>query len=369
MKIAVIADVQPENRSLFAGKLEGGLNERFLEAVDVLEQACSMASEREADRLVVCGDLFDRPDPEPWMVERVEHALLAFTSGHIYIILGNHDRASTNRDHHACASIDQGDGFISIIEETTHSLVGNEWLGFVPWEPRSPSEVLDEIRTTCSEAPEGSGAASRSLYLHQGIADADTPDYMRGDAVDVDDLASICREFGIEAVFAGDWHVHAVVNANPLVVRVGALVPRGFQDAGLEGYGSLLFYDTNDGTMERVEVPGPRFINLTEDVLRGSHDLGTPEKAAPLRARLKVPGSRLEEAKRWADEQSFEVDVVPDKDSARNQARSGAALARASETVEEGIHDYVGEIEVPDEVDREEVARRAMEYLSRTGAE
>jgi hypothetical protein len=88
-----------------------------------------------------------------------------------------------------------------------------------------------------------------------------------------DSLPSRARVHGGEHVSTDGDGVALMPNLHPgqvrlgdrLMVQVGALCPTGWDNPGLEGYGSVVVLDHETGVVERHEVAGPRFLSVSSE--------------------------------------------------------------------------------------------------------
>lgn len=284
MAIHFVADVHVGNHRRFGGGLISGVNLRAAETLDVLKEAVRIAN-KSGDTLVVLGDLCDTPRPTPQLLRAIGNALTpdASMSGPIVLLVGNHDRVSMAENDHALAPLDWIEG-VRVVEKPSvmsveaSSIMNEQHLVLVPHNPAPAKEWLAQ---TVAELDPPKGGL---LCIHLGVEDENTPWFLQGaaDSIHVDILRELIDDHELAGVFAGNWHDRRVwegPNGEP-IVQVGALVPTGFDNPGLEGYGSVAhWHDSNQPTLagrmsvpssgvDFTEIEGPRFVTCkTVDAL------------------------------------------------------------------------------------------------------
>lgn len=258
----VCADVHLGNMKSYATPWSGSLNSRARISLAVLGAVSRQAAAASA-ALVVAGDLFDYPHPESLLLHHTRNAV---SSAPMFMpMLGNHDMHSTERGDNALEALDP------------HSAITctnvKQGIVCVPFKPHVV--VRDYLRAELAKLRPTLGVVSgpKSLMIHAGIADADTPAFMlhkADDFIQVTDLFNIMDEFGLLTTFAGNWHTprvwslpyaRSIVASSPRlrVVQLGALVPTGFDNEGLL-YG--VHAESIFGSITLRVANGPRFLTL-----------------------------------------------------------------------------------------------------------
>jgi len=348
-RLAFITDVHLGNHKRLGGPTEASLNERCRDGLAVLENAVALATDKECEALVILGDLFDRADPLPQLVAAVMRILERFP-GQTVALVGNHEQVSTAPGDHALAPLDDDESLARVIELPGTFLVNKTTaLLAVPFQPGDARDWLPQALTYLAERTDPV-AKRRVLALHLGLSDDTTPAFLRGahDSYDAQALADLCKEHGIGWVFAGNWHERkswrvawpsgSKLNHLLRIEQVGALVPTGFDNPGLDAYGGMCILDTSrkDGEVERLTLPGPRFVKVAKDE--------TPPK---------VPtGCRLY------------VDEVIDSKVSKAAAKAAAQAARSAVTLEQALAKFVEKMPLDDGVDRQAVLAAAKGYLA-----
>lgn len=266
MKIAFIADVHVGNHQGHkGGQYTVGVNERCRAVLDVLSQAAQLATQLEAE-LVCAGDLFDNERPSPQLLAATAQALCtASTLYGAHLLLGNHDRMSAATGDHALCVYGYVPG-VSLYDTPRFGALDGADVLMVPFCEEHGNEYIPrEIAKLCQGRPQD---VPRVLCIHAGILDADiaaSEPWLANshDSIALQVLVDTCAQHGIGTVFAGNWHKAKHWHVNGVSVhQVGALVPTGWDNPGLEGYGSVLVFDTETQKTARYELPGPRFLTV-----------------------------------------------------------------------------------------------------------
>jgi DNA repair exonuclease SbcCD nuclease subunit len=379
MKIAFVADCHLGNHKRFGGDVVSSLNERCRLTLGVFERAVRIAKEEGCGTFVVAGDLFDYARPEAPLIAVVQSILS--NAQHPVLLVGNHDKISTGEDDHALAPLRPTGA--RIVETPTRLVLGKQRLEFlaVPFQSGHAREWLaGAVRGIVASSepgapphpPEGGGA--RLLALHLGIKDAKTAPWLAGaaDSIDVDVLDAICAEHHIAYVFAGNWHDRRewrLKKSGAYVLQLGALCPTGWDNPGIDGYGTVAIFDpSSDEVVKVIEVPGPRFVKVTGkreaqvemvSARKRGHQLfvsfdANPDDMAELT-------TLVEAAKERKDIHAGEV--IPNKEEASIQAKSAAFAAKSAKTLHEALEGFVRRMPLPDNVNRGSVLERARGYL------
>lgn len=265
MTLAAVADPHIWNHKRHGGVLVRGVNRRGELCLDVLRRASVLAQQRNAE-LIVAGDLVDSAGPiQPQLAQQIREALPEES----WLVVGNHD--ATAADDHSLGLYAPSER----IADKVRQLVAGGWLDrplatLVPY-----TADIDDIHT-----------AAPLVVGHFGIYDDSFPPYLRKrPARHVDELFSWMRDRDVRAMLMGDWHRRRVwankddfgtLPLDPLgrsfqigdddesvIMQIGALVPTGFDNPGLHGYGTVAFWDGERLSWE--ELPGPRFCTVRSD--------------------------------------------------------------------------------------------------------
>lgn len=358
--LAFCADVHLGNHKRQGGPKHAGINNRAHFTLGVLKDAAEQAS-AEGARLMILGDLFDTMRPEPQLIARAKKILPEDT----IILKGNHDSASDELGDHALGPLEH-DGGPSVIDLPMVFWEKDVEVWAVPFQGGTASEWLPKVLSKLESENSGGSrpaAKTRVLTLHLGVADDDTPFFLRGahDAITASQLHDLQDTFNIDEVFAGNWHNKQTWTRDKRTIhQLGALVPTGWDNPGMHGYGGLAFTGGGRRTYS-VSLPGPRFVDAhwpnTKDLRPGNHRLYV---------RVFSRQEDRQAAEDWAcsarSRKGFEaIEVLPDPKQVSAQVAKAAAGARSATTLNEAVSLYLEET-IPEE-HREEVAERVRFYL------
>jgi len=366
--LGFIADLHVGNHKRFGAPSMGRvapLNTRAVAIVEVLAEARRQAEHAGVEHFFVLGDVFDTSDPTPQMVAEVQHALNSSVMM-VHLIVGNHDQVSDQRGDHALISMD-GWRNLRVYEKPDVLYVDGWQVHLVPYRPGRADEYLAD---TLTELVDGTDApkdgVERVLCLHLGLRGADTPKWLANshDSIDAKALPRHLYPY----VFAGNWHSRAAVLKN--VIQVGALVPTGFDNPGLTGYGSLILLDEKG--VSAAELDGPRFVRATGLAeARAALDAITNRQPSAWKAYLSVRCAPDEKAdvRDLCDLYDFtDVEILSDKAAVEEAARAAATAAgtayATSESIQATVTAYIEAMALPQDVSRAQVVEMALGYLA-----
>ena len=409
MRVAFVADVHVGNHRRFGGPAWRSMNVRCRLAVDVFTRAVERVVDLECDALVVLGDLLDSDRPEPQIITAIHDALrVAHEAGvQVFLLVGNHDQTSNvpgDNALHALAPfariVDSPE--VIRLDKPRWPLAGKTGpaaarvrdrvdIFCVPFSPE-PAEgwlrlsIPGMVASLGEEAGGGpDGVPPRLLAVHMGVRDASTAKWLSGarDAIDIDPLLDLCRIHGIQRVFAGNWHDRrrweffmtegCPVEGAGEVFQLGALVPTGFDNPGLTGYGTLAVWDSHHPAsgrapeVEAEELPGPRFIVHSDDDLTHILDANKP-LGNKLFVSWTVGSDELvgcTEVLSTLREQGLVIDgeVLADQGEIEAAARTAAHAARSARGLDDALDAFVAHMRLDEGVDRAAVLARARGYL------
>ena len=365
MKLAFTADIHLGNHRRFGGEMTSGLNRRFAATVDVLARSVALAAKHSADAFCVLGDLFDTSKPTPQELAAVMELFDEWNPRmQFHLLLGNHDQVSDGEGDHALAPL----GYLSNV--TVHEkpeMIGNVLA--LPFRVGAAQDWLPEAvyRASLDANPE-------AVLVHLGIADESTPPYLRGasDSITTDQLFAVMGKHGIGNAFAGNWHQHRSWSQEGRnITQCGALVPTGFDNPGIDGYGKLIIYEAGKPPTVVPVVGGPRFVTgVYEEIdladLQASADLGHA-----VYARFHARPKHVKEAQaalRALQDRGTLVafEVLPDREAVSATAKMTARMTRNATTVDEAVATYVAKTQMPEGAKREHVLALVQQYLARS---
>lgn len=272
--IACIFDphIWPHRRH--GGQSIKGINRRATLCLDVLRRAIDVANAHAAP-LIVAGDLIDSAGPvQPQFAAKLRD-VLSHTERGGSLVLGNHDMTA------------DGD----------HSLALYENSEYPPIKVRSDLYFIEhqyEYKNEACLAPFHCDIRDERvrdvplLVAHFGVYDDSFPPWLKRSkgAWHVNALLNFMRERNIKCVLVGDWHTRCLWTEDAdtgqinqikdcgniketwatdarIIMQGGALVPTGWDNEGLHGYGTVALWDGE--RLSWQELPGPRFCVARSD--------------------------------------------------------------------------------------------------------
>ena len=373
MRIGICADIHLGNHKRWGGPVIAGLNSRAHLVLDALGEAKRTAHAERCSRFVIAGDLVDYISVEPQMIRALQK-VLADEEMPVYIMRGNHDMVSDLDDDHALGPLAALPNVTIVERPHVYSLDEGHELVIVPFQP-GDARVWLPVELEKIGARSG---ATKLLALHLGVIDDSTPEFLRGshDAIPIPQLSPLMKQYGYGTVVAGNWHKYKKwqTRAGAHIVQIGALAPTGFDNPGLNGYGSLLIYDTSKPACspERHVIPGPRFV-----VVQSQEGIDTAVDAAAECDSMFIrwdigPDLSLKACREHVDEMVKQgilagADVVSDMGDAAAGAREGASAVAAASTSTGGddvLAAYVRSMEIPEGVARDSVLAESRRIIT-----
>jgi hypothetical protein len=272
MKLAFVADVHIGNHQYAGGAVVAGVNRRCASILGALETAYKIAAGHDVAALVVLGDLFDTVRPNPQTITKIKD-LLESAQMNTVLLMGNHDRNSSIPGDHALGPLrycEEMGPQVSIEGTPTVRDFGAHFVLMLPFNDAPVTEWFEAAIEKSFDLYKNQGRTIELLAVcvHFGLYDealAQTTPWVREskDAADVAWVAAALKKHGIRHLFAGNWHSYQSWSIDGVrLTQVGALVPTGFDNPGLTGYGGLVIFDTRTETYEHKKVPGPRFVKV-----------------------------------------------------------------------------------------------------------
>jgi DNA repair exonuclease SbcCD nuclease subunit len=345
--IGIIADVHLANHRQMGGQTVAGLNLRARETAGVLQTTARLAQEAGCTDLIVAGDLFDTARPAPQLITA---ALDALRGPRLTALVGNHDQVSSTPGDHALGPF----GYAVDWEVVDRPLVFGR-LAMVPFERSTDQPALDRLASVLASGHLDPGAL---LVIHAGIDDGTTPPWLRGSpgSVELGALVDLCTRHGITAVCAGDWHVQRRWDVRGVqVAQVGALVPTGWDNPGLDGYGGLVTWDGK--TLRTYQIPGPRFLAVTSVDGLASH-LASAHPEHLIRAQVTVPLDQIASTEQALQDLATRHPrlvgwrVLPDGRMLAEQTQDAVAAVQDTTHQADRLAEYLARCPIPEGVDR-----------------
>ena len=138
--IAFVADVHLWNHRRCGGPVSAGINQRGQKILDALNYAADLALKKGASSLFVAGDLFDAVNPPPQLISRTIDALKR-KNLNIFVLAGNHDRASNQPGDHALGPLASVHKF-NVIETPEIVDIGDKTIAAIPFLPGHAPDYL-----------------------------------------------------------------------------------------------------------------------------------------------------------------------------------------------------------------------------------
>jgi Calcineurin-like phosphoesterase len=375
MRIGLVADVHLSNHKRHAGDVERSLNRRCREGLEVLERAYVLAHEVGCTMVGILGDLTDTSTPGPQLVgeiTRIVHESRVKRGVSTLLMVGNHDQQSNEPGDHAMAPYAPLVEDCTVVGEPAIMALGDADLVLVPHSAAAPAPA--RLAGVLGSLPKST--RRRVLLMHVGVSDDKTPPFLRGshDSIEVKKLLQLMGEAGVCMCVAGNWHSHGEWGDDASqVVQVGALVPTGWDNPGLNGYGGLTVLEiTPEGVSAKTyTLDGPRFI-----APRGLDDLKRAlggERPGRLYVRSTVDPADLHEASKLvsrAHEKGHIAagEVIVEAADRVIEARNAASAARNAATLAAALDRFVSEMPLEPDVQREDVLGKCRAFLKAGGA-
>lgn len=367
MKTAIVADVHVGNHQVLGGSYFSGINRRCRLVLDTLHDAIGVALDEGCENFIVAGDLFDTVRPTPQIMAAVFDIFRDF-DGYIYAVLGNHSFVSEADGDHALGPL----GSLPRCGVCDSPFCLDDYIGMIPYRP---GPAIDWLPSAFKEAFSQceSIKKSRIVVTHLGLRDEEIckqRPWLQSvdDAVSVDFLASLCRDHNVSCVYAGNWHNERYFERTLPgkggkgtkaieMIQIGALCPTGWNNPGLGGYGGLEIWEPGK-KRQRIEIPGPRFIDFVPDKI--------PEEYWP------PPFAKLTSEKYDEQEIVHAIEegrlagftLAPeDETSAIADAGDNVASAISSDRLVESVAEFINGMETTE--DKQRVLNTVKDYLTK----
>jgi predicted MPP superfamily phosphohydrolase len=264
-EIAIVADVHLANHRGWGGPVgPDGLNRAAKLGIASLASAAAIAKENGASVLIVAGDLFQTPRPEPVVIAAVQQVFSdALATGlQVVVLPGNHDMPDATAEHGNTALAPLW-SFATLVNDATGRVFSGIAVDMIPFDGTAP---MREALKACSLfSPIGAPKEERRILVtHVGVYDdSDTksaPWFKTAkDGIHEGELFEIMERAGIQQAFVGNFHEHRTWRDGPrTIVQIGTLAPHSFSDAGLVRRGLVAL--TDGATVIVRETPGVRFL-------------------------------------------------------------------------------------------------------------
>lgn len=367
--IGFIADVHLGNHKLHGGAVRTSLNTRCLLALRALERAVALAAVKGCADLFVLGDLFDYARPEAPLLAHVQRIFQKHAGLRVHVLSGNHDLTSSALGDNALGPLAP---VARVIERPYGFQVSDVRVYAIPFaieglSAHSLRGELERINNDFDLDDDFLTPRHRILGLHVGVSDDRTAPWLleAEDSLDVGVIKEVAAQFDIDHVFAGNWHDRRTWPADELsdvnVYQLGALVPTGWDNPGLDGYGTLAMWQGGDVVLH--SVPGPRFVFATFENLNQVAKDSAGLDGRDLFVRLKVKPDEIAVGRTALESLGVAGDVQADTSEANIAARMAASMAKSASTLDEALSNFVAEMMLPEHVSRTFVLQEAKRFL------
>lgn len=358
MRTGCVADVHLGNHRKFGGPVVAGLNDRCRATLTALEEAVTAARRRDCGLFLVAGDLFDASTPTPQLIAATQDILAsAKKTMEVVLLVGNHDQESATEGDHALGPLRE---WATVVDKPTVLMRDGGHLVCLPYDSRPAAEWFASTVDELMEMAPGT-----LLAMHLGMMDDNTPPWLREsrDAVSVQLVLEKMKQHEIPFGVAGNWHNHGAWGDDPErpnLVQCGALVPTGWDNEGLDGYGGLVIFDTEAESVSAEVIPGPRFVKV-----RNLSELKKAEKRAKDRKLLLYVHFTAQPDELQA--MTAEVEAVRERGGLvagaveadgkliTAAAHMAARGAQKAETLDEALTKFVGSMPLDEDLDRQEI--------------
>ena len=364
-----IADVHVGNHKQFGGSVHGSINHRCSQILDALQSAVDTVA-RLNGVLVIAGDLIDVVRPEAQILARLQDILLPVPT---VIVKGNHESCSNERGDHALGPLR---AFATVVEEPAVLSLDegdgdavNLWC--VPARPDAAEGWLPGVMEELSSArAKMNPDAADLMAVHLGISDAGTAKFLRNvnDQIPSGTLAKLCAEHGVRFVMAGNWHKRQAWHLDGVhIQQLGALVPTGWNNPGLEGYGGMSIYTR--GEVEMAEVQGPRFVKVVGGRAEVDEVIAMAENSPQLYMEVHTDPANVDPLSDYLDSviagghlaARRVVGLRTRKDIA---AKRAVASAKAAGSVSGSLEGFVTSMPLDEDLDRDKVLSLSRDILT-----
>jgi DNA repair exonuclease SbcCD nuclease subunit len=245
--------------------LAGEAQSRFTQdRIDAIRAIGRVVAERDAQFVVVAGDVFEHNQVSRQTVQRACDALQAVPVP-VILLPGNHDPLSAGSVYRGRAFTDGKPDNVIVLEDPAPIAVpgvsGVEVLG-APWRGKSPAEDL--VARALRTAPSAVAGTHRIVVGH-GIVDALSPDRDRVDVIALDALETAITADQIAYVALGDRHSATSVGSTGAIWYSGSPEPTDYDEVNA---GKVLCVTIDGGTpeIEEIGIGHWRFVDLDEEL-------------------------------------------------------------------------------------------------------
>lgn len=261
MRVLIFSDLHLHNWP-YGSTLVDGMNSRLKAQADVLD-VIAKASE-DADHVVFCGDLFHTHGKLDAAVLEVAwrgfNRIAERSNANIDVIVGNHDTADKSMVQHSLHWIKAFNFGLKaspfrVIDSPLHNSHNlADPFSFLPY--TEDKAVIEKFFAECGDV----------CFMHQGVAKVPMGSGFLIDEILTQDMIPD----HVKHVFTGHYHQHTGVS--DVLTVIGSTMQHNWSDEGDDrGY---VWYDTDTGVIELVDVGGPRFVTYNmNNALRSGREI------------------------------------------------------------------------------------------------
>lgn len=362
VNLAFIGDVHLGNPNRMGGAVTKGINRRGQQVTAVYERAVTAALDNGATHIVQVGDLFDtmRPVPQQVAAARSIHAIAKERGAKIILLKGNHDSESDEAGDNAIAMLEEPHVLVADVQQTL--VFGDTALHCMPFRGGVVDEWLPDAMVKRDIDHE-----RNILVMHAGVRTGATPPWLQNspDSISEEVLDHVCEHYSLDLVVTGHWHEFLNCGASKQIYQLGALCPTGFNNLGIDEYGTVLVLKGQQLVLRGI--PGPRFLKsswidgslreIFEDLPKSNHYY------IEFTARNRDDAAIAKQQATSLIEEGVLAAVDVRIQATESKARAVEAATQAAETsgIPEAVTAYVAK-EVP-AAKRAAVTTRTLKYL------
>ena len=248
------------------GMTRGFLSEeaqaRYTQArFDAIRTMGRIATERQCQFMLVCGDSFESNQVDRKTVARAIEALKEVPVP-VYLLPGNHDPLNAAPVYHSSTFIEKKPAHVHIIKNTEPIQVGDgfELIG-APWLSKRPNgnPIIDLLNVL---PPAGS---IKRICVGHGIIDIFTPDKEAENVIAVSALETAISEGNVHFIALGDRHSLTKLGSGNRIWYSGTPESTDFREDH-SGFCQIVTLDGTDVTTEKVKIGQWNFIEELVDV-------------------------------------------------------------------------------------------------------
>lgn len=229
-----------------------GLNERFMEQIQVVRRICQYAIDNGIKYILVSGDIFNVPNPTSKVRIELARVIKEYIDNDLQFILcsGNHDMTGSWNSMDDYSYMNFSNSNFSFHSESAILKLGfYVELYIVPW----GKEITRPERSKNDK--------TRILLTHQSVMGAKYDnEFISSESLSVKELKSL----GYDYIALGHFHIEQALTNE--IRYSGSIYPRDFRDKGKDKYFlDITISDNKKVTAKRVVCCRDKFIELSSE--------------------------------------------------------------------------------------------------------